>query len=180
MTPSAITNIIAPVVVILCLGAIAVAAAQLAHAAQQPAASSTPDLWPDPAELDEFLRDTYATREASADRAGLTLATYQAGARTTAQYPNRGLTGLYYAALGAAGEAGELGNKVKKLIRDHNEILTDEMRSAIADEAGDLLWYLAAIAHEIGIPLDEVARRNLAKLRDRQRRGTIGGSGDHR
>jgi NTP pyrophosphatase (non-canonical NTP hydrolase) len=121
-----------------------------------------------------------ATRDASAGRTGLTLAAYQAGARTTARYPTRGLLGLYYAALGLAGEAGETANKIKKIIRDDSETLTDEARAAIANELGDALWYVAALAHELGIPLEEIAARNLAKLSDRQRRSAIGGSGDRR
>jgi NTP pyrophosphatase (non-canonical NTP hydrolase) len=111
---------------------------------------------------------------------GLTLAQYASGARATARYPTHGLLGLSYAALGLAGEAGETANKIKKVIRDDSETLTDEARAAIADELGDTLWYAAALAHELGVPLEEIAARNLAKLSDRQRRSVIGGSGDRR
>ncbi|GEM_PF-129023 len=135
---------------------------------------SSPSLWTDDAELDDFLRDTYAARGA------LTLAAYQTGARVTARYPKRGLVGLYYTALGLAGEAGEIANKVKKLIRDEGEALPDDARAAIADELGDALWYAAMLARELDLPLEDVARRNLAKLRDRAERGAIAGSGDHR
>lgn len=133
--------------------------------------------WPDPSEVDTFIRDPHAARGASA---GLTLAAYQAGARTTARYPTRGLLGLSYTTLGLAGEAGEIANKLKKVIRDQNGHLTDDSRAALADELGDVLWYVASLAHELGVPLDDIARRNLAKLADRHRCGTITGSGDHR
>jgi NTP pyrophosphatase (non-canonical NTP hydrolase) len=136
-------------------------------------------IWESDQEVDDFIRDTYAARSGAA-ACGLTLAAYQAGARTTARYPTRGLLGLYYAALGLAGEAGETANKIKKVIRDDSETLTDEARAAIADELGDTLWYAAALAHELGVPLEEIAARNLAKLSDRQRRSAIGGSGDRR
>lgn len=117
----------------------------------------------------------------TADRApSLTLAAYQAGARTTARYPTTGLLGVVYTTLGLAGEAGEIANKLKKVIRDQNGHLTDDCRVALADELGDVLWYVASLAHELGLPLDDIAHRNLAKLTDRHRRGTITGSGDHR
>jgi NTP pyrophosphatase (non-canonical NTP hydrolase) len=100
----------------------------------------------------------------------ITLADYQAGARRTARYPGHGLQGLSYTALGLAGEAGEVANKVKKVIRDDRATLTDEARNAIADELGDVLWYAAMLAHELGVSLEAVAARNLAKLRDRAER----------
>jgi NTP pyrophosphatase (non-canonical NTP hydrolase) len=151
-----------------------------ASLAQRP--DTLPDsagIWESDQEVDDFIRDTYAARSGAA-ACGLTLAAYQAGARTTARYPHHGLTGLYYTALGLAGEAGEIANKVKKIMRDEGETLPDHARTAIADELGDALWYAAALAHELGVPLEAIAARNLAKLRDRKQRGTITGSGDRR
>lgn len=98
---------------------------------------------------------------------------YQALAQQTAIYP-KGL-GLYYTALGLAGEAGEVANKVKKLLRDGQ--LDKE---ALVSELGDVLWYLASLATELEVELDEVARKNLDKLMDRRNRQALGGAGDNR
>ena len=82
--------------------------------------------------------------------------------------------GLAYTTLGLAGEAGEIANKVKKVIRDGRS--TD----GISDELGDVLWYLAAVANELGADLGDIANNNLKKLADRQARNVLGGSGDNR
>jgi len=93
---------------------------------------------------------------------------------------------IAYAALGLAGEAGEVAEKVKKLIRDadqHRNVdgtLTDEFKDALRKELGDVLWYLAAVATEAGLSLSEVAEANIAKLRSRKERGQLQGSGDDR
>jgi NTP pyrophosphatase (non-canonical NTP hydrolase) len=142
--------------------------------------AALPDPWESDDEVDEFIRETYAAHDASASGTGLTLAQYASGARTTARYPEQDLLGLYYAALGLAGEAGEVANKIKKLMRDRGETLPDDARAAIADELGDVLWYAAMLAHELKVPLEDVATSNLATLRDRAARGAIGGSGDQR
>jgi len=110
----------------------------------------------------------------------LNLNDYQMEAGKTAIYPEEGEgspAALAYTALGLTGEAGEVANKVKKLLRDGDQ---PELRQAIIDELGDVLWYVAMTAHELAIPLDEVAARNLDKLQQRQQTGTIGGSGDQR
>jgi NTP pyrophosphatase (non-canonical NTP hydrolase) len=143
-------------------------------------AASAPNLWGSDADVEGFIHETYAAHDASAGGTGLTLAQYASGARTTARYPEQDLLGLYYAALGLAGEAGEVANKIKKLMRDHGETLPDDARAAIADELGDVLWYAAMLAHELKVPLEDVATSNLATLRDRAARGAIGGSGNQR
>jgi len=102
-----------------------------------------------------------------------TMDEYQAAAEATAIYPPN--VGLEYTALGLVGEAGEYANKVKKLLRDG---YID--REGCIDELGDSLWYLANAAKEQGTTLDEVARRNMTKLADRQERGQLRGSGDER
>lgn len=105
---------------------------------------------------------------------------YQGRAALTALYPDSGTGSVFalsYVALGLAGEAGEISNKVKKLLRDGD---TPELREAIAAELGDVLWYLARAAEEIGLPLGVVADRNLTKLASRAERGAITGSGDQR
>ena len=82
--------------------------------------------------------------------------------------------------LGLAGEAGEKADKIKKVLRDKNGILSDQDRAAIAKELGDTLWYLASIARYLDLPLSEVATLNIEKLEDRYQRDVIHGSGDER
>jgi NTP pyrophosphatase (non-canonical NTP hydrolase) len=106
------------------------------------------------------------------------LNTYQSEAMRTAVYPVD--RGLEYATLGLASEAGEVAGKVKKVIRDKDGIYTEADRKEIASEAADVLWYLAAIARELGTTLEVMAQGNLNKLESRARRGVIGGNGDNR
>ena len=89
------------------------------------------------------------------------------------------LLALSYTSLGM-GEAGEVQGKIKKVIRDSGGMITDEVRMAIAGELGDTLWYLAAVADELGLNLGDIAQANLNKLADRKDRGVIEGSGDTR
>jgi NTP pyrophosphatase (non-canonical NTP hydrolase) len=107
------------------------------------------------------------------------LSDYQHRSRATAVYPDAG-DNLTYPALGLCGEAGECAEKVKKAIRDAGGALSDERRAALAAELGDVLWYVAQLATEAGLDLDEVAENNLAKLLSRQHRGVLQGSGDAR
>jgi NTP pyrophosphatase (non-canonical NTP hydrolase) len=108
----------------------------------------------------------------------MTLNEYQFEANTTAIYPDS--ASLTYPTLGLAGEAGEICNKVKKIIRDDGGVLSDDKKKVLIDELGDVLWYVAAIAKDLKVSLDNVARGNLEKLLSRQRRGALGGSGDNR
>jgi hypothetical protein len=84
-----------------------------------------------------------------------------------------------YPALGL-GEAGEVQNKIKKIFRDGNGVITDATRLAIKGELGGLLWYTARLAAICGIEFDDVALYNIAQLADRQARGVLQGSGDNR
>ena len=86
---------------------------------------------------------------------------------------------IKYLALGLAGEAGEVADKVKKLIRDGGEN-GDEFTDALVLELGDVLWYVSQLATFIGVNLEWVARKNINKLQSRQDRGVISGSGDNR
>lgn len=87
---------------------------------------------------------------------------------------------LLYPTLKLAGEAGEFGEKVGKLLRDKAGGIGPEDRDALADELGDVLWYVAEVATVLDVSLDDVATNNLEKLRSRADRGVIQGSGDNR
>ena len=105
--------------------------------------------------------------------------TYQKQARLTAQYPNLGSNNIY-PTLGLVGEAGEVAEKVKKVIRDKKGIFDEESKKGIKKELGDVLWYLSNLCNEFGFSLDDVALQNIEKLRLRSARGKISGSGDDR
>lgn len=82
--------------------------------------------------------------------------------------------------LGLAGEAGEAADKVKKILRDKDGVVTSDNKEAISKELGDVLWYLANISRYLGIPLSEVASKNIDKLESRYQRNKIHGAGDDR
>jgi NTP pyrophosphatase (non-canonical NTP hydrolase) len=109
----------------------------------------------------------------------MTLSDFQRRSRATAVYPGAG-DNLLYPTLGLCGEAGEVAEKVKKMVRDDGGELTAQRREALAAELGDVLWYVAQLATEAGLDLGEVAEANLAKLRSRQERAVLQGSGDER
>lgn len=104
---------------------------------------------------------------------------YQQQSRTTARYPNAG-TNPIYPTLGLCGEAGEVADKVKKVIRDRDGQFSSEVIAALQLELGDVLWYVAQLATELGLDLDAVAQANLDKLASRAARNVIAGDGDHR
>jgi NTP pyrophosphatase (non-canonical NTP hydrolase) len=104
--------------------------------------------------------------------------TYQETAVETAIYPDTHR--ILYPALGMAGEAGEVANKVKKIIRDGTENLPEDWKDQLASEIGDVLWYCAALSNDIGIPLALIAVQNRDKLLARKQKGTLQGSGDTR
>lgn len=103
---------------------------------------------------------------------------YQLTAKKTAIFPAD--KALAYLALGLTGEAGEVAEKVKKIIRDEGGYLGFESRVAIAKELGDVLWYMAVLSEYCGFDLSSVAEMNLKKLKDRQERNKLKGSGDNR
>lgn len=107
----------------------------------------------------------------------LTFTDYQAISGDTAIYPGKGtLFGLMYTGLGL-GETGEVQGKIKKLYRDGD---SPDKREAIKAELGDVLWYLAQTATELGFDLGEIALGNIDKLKSRKERGVLGGNGDNR
>lgn len=91
---------------------------------------------------------------------------------------------VIYPVIGLLGEAGEVADKVKKLIRDKGykpgDIIDHKDKEAIMLELGDVLWYVSEIANNLDITLEEVGRRNLQKLTSRKERDMIHGSGDYR
>ena len=103
---------------------------------------------------------------------------YQAEAKETAIYPHS--MKILYPALGLTGEAGEVANKVKKIVRDGIDKMPPDWRENIAEELGDVLWYCAAIATDLNMSLGQIAMRNKNKLNSRKKRGKIGGFGDTR
>ena len=108
---------------------------------------------------------------------------YQLASLKTAFFPHFNsskIDGLNYPIIGLCGEAGELANKYKKVLRDHDGVITVEMRQGLSDELGDILWYISIIAHELKIPLNTIALNNIYKLEQRKLKDTLGGSGDGR
>lgn len=116
----------------------------------------------------------------------MTLDTYQVKAQETVIYPAEAK--VVYPAFGLAGEAGEVVNKVKKLIRDysflttpsHPEVIPPHLWTELQHELGDVLWYLSALASDLGMSLDTIARVNLAMLAKRKKEDKLKGEGDER
>ncbi len=88
-------------------------------------------------------------------------------------------TGIY-PVLGLAGEAGEVVEKVKKMLRDDNGVVTKEFKDDLTKELGDALWYVSQTASEFKIDLDKIASGNIEKLFSRKKRGALHGHGDNR
>ena len=103
---------------------------------------------------------------------------YQEKALSTAIYGEE--NAFIYPALGLCGEAGEVAEKVKKVIRDDGGKLTNEKSLEIAKELGDVLWYVAALAHDLTLDMGFIAEQNIAKLESRKKRDIIHGDGDNR
>jgi NTP pyrophosphatase (non-canonical NTP hydrolase) len=104
---------------------------------------------------------------------------YQKKSRVTAKYPDID-NNYVYPTLGLSGEAGEVAEKIKKVIRDKGGIIDAETKEMIQKELGDVLWYVAQLATELDLSLNDVAEKNIEKLYSRLERGKINGSGDNR
>jgi len=104
---------------------------------------------------------------------------YQERSRATARYPQAG-TNPIYPTLGLCGEAGEVADKVKKVLRDQGGHFDAAVRDDLLLELGDVLWYVAQLATELDLSLEAIAEANLAKLASRAARNVISGSGDRR
>ena len=111
-----------------------------------------------------------------------TMNEYQADAAKTMIYKHK----VIYPALGLASEAGEVLGKIKKLIRDSdvdfkgNSTISASKKVEIAEELGDVLWYVAALSKDLNLSMNDIAAINVEKLTSRAKRGTLGGSGDRR
>ena len=120
-------------------------------------------------EAEQFLKEKYDMVDFNS---------YQRSASKFAIYPEQHK--LIYPALGMAGEAGEVANKVKKLIRDGPDNRPLTWREDIGYEIGDVMWYCSELADNLNLTLGMIAAQNLAKLQKRKDKGTLGGSGDTR
>lgn len=103
---------------------------------------------------------------------------YQKDCLKTAVYPKE--YKVIYTTLGLTGEAGEVSDKVKKIYRDNNGVISSEKKKEIAKEIGDVLYYIAALCSDLDISMETVAQMNKEKLWSRFERGTLHGSGDNR
>jgi NTP pyrophosphatase (non-canonical NTP hydrolase) len=74
---------------------------------------------------------------------------------------------LANAALGLTGEAGEVAEVIKK----HLFHATPLDQDALVKELGDCLWYIGAFATVLGLSMDDIAQRNIDKLRKRYPEG---------
>lgn len=109
----------------------------------------------------------------------MTFDEYQKLSRETAIYPDKGKN-FVYPTLGLIGEAGEVAEKIKKILRDKNRTINKETKKELAKELGDVLWYLSQLITELNLSLDKVASLNIDKLSSRKERDTLHGSGDNR
>ena len=109
----------------------------------------------------------------------MTFEEYQKLSRKTAIYPDKD-NNFIYPTLGLTGEAGEVAEKIKKVLRDNSGVVDDLKRQEIKKELGDVLWYLSQIATELDLSLDDIATFNVEKINSRQERKKISGYGDNR
>ena len=109
----------------------------------------------------------------------MTFEEYQKKSRETAVYHNAG-SNFVYPTLGLCGEAGEVAEKIKRVVRAGKTALTEEQKLEVKKELGDVLWYLAQLGCELGISLEDVAATNIEKLLSRKNRDQLSGSGDNR
>ena len=104
---------------------------------------------------------------------------YQTLALRTAN-PKEKKNELFHLLLGLSGEAGEITEKAKKIIRDHDSDFSKFDLPDLTKELGDVLWHIAVLADYFDIELEIVGASNIKKLASRLDRGVISGSGDNR
>lgn len=130
---------------------------------------------------EELAEGVELDKESTHEETSHGLCDYQSKAQEFAIYPEKESDFPLYPILGLSGEAGEVAEKVKKMIRDFDgEPVSHSQRESIALELGDVLWYLTDIASNMGYTLAEIADKNISKLSSRRERGVIGGNGDNR
>lgn len=110
----------------------------------------------------------------------MTFTEYQNATKATAMYPIPNQFVPIYPALGLAGEVGEVSEHIKKALRDDGGYVTAERQDKLYKELGDVLWYVARLADDLDLNLDDIAQTNIRKLEDRKDRGVLGGAGDNR
>lgn len=110
----------------------------------------------------------------------MTFDEYQKRALTTAHNHPDSLMDKTIWAMGIAGEAGEVLEKWKKIVAYKEGKVSEEDLAELKKELGDVIWYIAVLAHSLGLSLEEVMRLNVEKLADRKKRGVIKGKGDNR
>jgi NTP pyrophosphatase (non-canonical NTP hydrolase) len=110
----------------------------------------------------------------------MTFDEYQKQALTTAvHHPNPEMDKSIFA-MGIAGEAGEVIEKWKKIVAYREGKVTEEDLAEISKELGDVLWYIAVFADQLGLSFGDIAQLNAEKLASRKNRGVIKGQGDNR
>ena len=109
----------------------------------------------------------------------MTFDEYQKESQKTASYPVVGAP-FIYPTLGLVGEAGEVAEKIKKIMRDNGGVVDDARKTEIMKEMGDVLWYLAQLAVTLDMSLEDIAINNLEKLKSRLDRNLVHGDGDNR
>jgi NTP pyrophosphatase (non-canonical NTP hydrolase) len=110
----------------------------------------------------------------------MTFDEYQKQALTTAHNTHEPLMEKTIWAMGVAGEAGEVVEKWKKIVAYNEGKLTQADIDELAKELGDVVWYIAVMAHSLGLSFDDIMQRNVEKLKSRKARGVITGKGDNR
>ena len=126
--------------------------------------------------METFLQEEVNKFMKEKNKSTITASEYQRKAKETAIFPPS--TALEYLTLGLVGEAGEIANKTKKVIRDR--LPTESWKHDLPSEIGDVLWYCAMLADYLDYDLGKIMENNLDKLKSRKKRGVLGGSGDNR
>lgn len=110
----------------------------------------------------------------------MTFDEYQKRALTTALHHPDALMDKTIWVMGISGEAGEVLEKWKKIVAYKDGVISDEDLTELSKELGDVVWYIAMLAHSLGLSFDEIMDHNLQKLADRKARGVQKGAGDNR